>query len=296
MKYLLAFSIFIFSLEVSAQIRVESERDREGNVVLTAINSSMSQYTIQVEFPVLQNLRVMGGTSLVAVSNPGQTRIGTLKPINENQSTNYSYSFTYVKGSIYGKSKVDPIYLIPVAEGTEVLGMMMTHLENTIRPDAKNDMYVGVSFRFDNETEIVAPRKGIVVEMEMDREEGKENLAFDRGENYIEILHPDGTISKIMVLKGNSQKVELGEEVVPGQVLAISGGENYKNGRHVRMTVTKVEKDSKGKLTNTIIPVDYFTGAENKKISKAQKIVVSHPSEIVALELSKKELKALGLN
>jgi hypothetical protein len=296
MKYIFALSIFICSLDLFGQIKVESERDRDGNVVLTAINSSLSPYTVQVEFPVLQNLRVMGGTSLIAVSNPGQTRIGTLRRINENQSTNYSLRYTYIKGSIYGKTKVEPIYLIPVAEGTEVLGMMMTHLENTIRPDANNDMYVGVSFRFDNETEIVAPRKGIVVEMEMDREEGKENLAFDRKENYIEILHADGTISKIMVLKGNSQRVELGDEVIPGQVLAISGGENYENGRHVRMTVTKVEKDSKGKLTNTIIPVDYFTGAENKKISKAQKIVVSHPSEIVALELSKKELKALGLN
>jgi len=39
----------------------------------------------------------------------------------------------------------------------------MTHVENTIRPDAKNDMYVGVSFRFDNETEIVAPRKKVLL-------------------------------------------------------------------------------------------------------------------------------------
>lgn len=296
MKYLLALIFFLNTCALFAQIEVESERDREGNVVLTAINPTMVTYTVQVEFPVLQNLRIMGGTDITAVSNPGRSRIGTLKQINENQSTNYSYRYTFVKGNIFGKSKVDPIYLVPVSEGTEVTGMMMTHLENTIRPDAKNDMYVGVSFQFDDETEIVAPRKGIIVEMEMDREEGKENLAFDRGENFIEILHPDGTISKIMVLKGNSQKVELGDEVIPGQVLAISGGQNYQNGRHVRMTVTKVEKDSKGKLTNTIIPVDYFTGAENKKISKAQKIIVSHPNEIVALELSKRELKALGLN
>ena len=286
-----SFFLFIFSSSF-AQITVESERDSDGNVQIYATNSSLIPYTIQFEFSNLQNLSPTGGTYALGVANPGKSKVATLKKVNANQGTNFSFKYTYLKGNIYAKSKTEPVYLIPVEEGVKVLGGKMTHIENRIRSEANNDTYVGVSFRFDDEVEIVAPRKGVIVDMNMDLIEGKENLAFTREENYIEIYHEDGTWTKLMVLKGGYQKVKLGQEVFPGDVLAISGGENYENGRHIRMTVTKIEKDNLGKLKYMVEPVKFWIAGKETAVESSSSFGVEHPKELITAEMSKRELKA----
>ncbi|WP_144605399.1 peptidoglycan DD-metalloendopeptidase family protein [Algoriphagus algorifonticola] len=286
-----SFFLFIFSFSF-AQITVESERDSEGNVQIYATNSDLIPYTIQFEFSNLQNLSATGGNYAIGVANPGKSKVATLKRGSANQSTNFSFKYSYLKGNIYAKSKSEPVYLIPVKEGTKVLGGNMTHIENRIRSEANNETYVGVSFRFDEEVEIVAPRKGTIVGLKMDLIEGKENLAFSREENYIEIYHEDGTWTKLMVLKGGSERVKLGQEVFPGDVLAVSGGENYENGRHIRMAVTKISKDNLGKLKYEIEPVKFWIQGKEATVESPDSFEVEHPKSLVTAEMSKRELKA----
>lgn len=97
------------------------------------------------------------------------------------------------------------------------------------------ESYLGISFVFEQPTSIVAPRKGVIAEMKMDYRTDKENLNFSAEENYIDVYHKDGTIAKLMVLKSGSAKGEVGDHVLPGQVLAESGGGNCQQDPHVRM-------------------------------------------------------------
>lgn len=198
---------------------------------------------------------------------------------------------SFAKGNVYGKSKEDPVYLIPVAQGTKVIALQMVHLENKLGTDRSNDEYVGVSFRFEEPTQIVAPRKGIIAEVKMSNKDLKENLDFTRGENHIEIFHEDGTITKMMVLKPGSEKVKVGDLVFPGDVLAESAGENYRSGLHVRVVTLRTEKDGIDKFKYTVIPVKFFTTEGNIEIPRSLKLEVSHPKEVIELEMSKKELK-----
>lgn len=292
MKYLFTFLVLTFSFSAFSQIKVKSERDDKGIITLTYTNNSKMTYTVLLEFPVLLNLSTSSGPRVIAVAYPGKGKLTTLRPVLSTRRTNYSYKYTYVKGNIYGKTKGEPIYLVPVKEGAMVRASSMTHIENVLQPKEKKDEYAGLAFLFDEEVEIVAPRKGIIAAMSMENEGSSEKLDFNRSENFIEIYHEDGKITKIMVLKSGSQKVKLGQEVFPGDVLATSAGENYQHGKHVRMAVYVVVKDEEGSIKNEAIPVKFAVEGQSFFLENYGPFEVTFPEEVITQEMTKKELKS----
>jgi hypothetical protein len=282
--------ILTFTSAVFAQITIESEQDSDRNVLFYAVNPTKIPYSVILNFSQLQNMSSSGGGNVTAIASPGRSKVATLKPTLAGQGTNYRYGYSFAKGNVYGKTKIDPVYLIPVQEGTAVKAILNNNISNTINK-GKDESYVGVSFIFEQPTSIVAPRKGVIVEMKMDYATDKESLSFSAEENYIEIYHEDGTITKLMVLKSGSAKVELGDQVLPGQILAESGGENYEQGPHVRMVNQRTVKDGSDKLKYSYFPVVFATEKGNVEIKELSDFTVTYPKEVVTLELSKKELK-----
>jgi hypothetical protein len=282
---------FIVPLQSFAQITVESERDKDGNVTIFANNSQPIPYSVMLNFTILENLTSSGGRVLTAIAIPGRSQLTRLRLTQEGQGTNLNYSFSFAKGNVFGKNKTAPIFLIPVAEGLEVTAMQMTHIENNLGADRSNDDYVGVSFAFKEPTQIVAPRKGIIAEIKMETPGEKNNLAFAKSENHIEIYHEDGTITQLIVFKYGSERVKVGDQVYPGDVLAESSGENYNAGPHVRMRVLKTVKDGPEKLKYEVIPVSFATSEGSIEVPKFAEWVVVHPQEVVVMEMTKKELK-----
>lgn len=288
--------LFLFnSFESVAQVVVSSERDKDGNVLIFATNSAAVPYSVILNFTNLQNLSTAGGGIVTAIAPPGRSQLTRLRPNVAGQGTNYQYSYTSAKGNVYGKNKEEPIYLIPVASGTKITALKMVNLENRLGPNRSNNDHVGVSFRFDNPTQIVAPRKGVISEISMSNDASVENLDFARSENYIEIFHEDGSMTKLMVLSAGTEKVKVGDVVFPGDVLAESAGDNYQSGLHVRMVTMRTEKDGADKFKYSVIPVKFSTSEGNMEISETLTIEVIHPKEIIELEMSKKDLKKYSM-
>lgn len=235
-KLILTVSLFLSSISVLfAQITIETERDSNNNVNFYATNLTSIPYSVILNFSQLQNLTTPGGGNTIAVANPGRTKVATLSPTLAGQGTSYRYSFSFAKGNIYAKTKINPVYLVPVSEGTVVEAVLNNPLAATVGDESAKGSYVGVSFMFDESVAIVAPRKGVIADMKMDANVAGDNLSFAAEENFIEIYHEDGTFTKLTVLKAGSEKVKVGQLVFPGDILAESGGENYSQGPHVRM-------------------------------------------------------------
>ncbi len=292
MKFLSIFLLFQFvSVLAFAQITIETERDENGNVLFFSKNPEIIPYSVILNFGTLQNLTSTGGGSVMGVAMPGRIRLATLKPTLAGQGTNYSFTYSFAKGNVYGKNKTEPVYLIPVKEGVKVQAFLMTTIENRLGQDEIESPYRGVSFRFEEPTTIVAPRKGVVSEIKMQENPGADNLDYNRSENHIEIYHEDGTFTRIMVLRPGSQKVKVGQMVFPGDELAESAGENYNSGRHVRMVCLKTEKVGTEKLKYTIIPVKFSTPTGIHEMAQSEEMEVSFPREIITMEMSKKEMK-----
>ncbi|WP_026966334.1 hypothetical protein [Algoriphagus terrigena] len=231
----LAFSfllIFSFAQAVNAQITLDPQRDSEQNVVIYAVNPTKITYSLIISFSDLQNMTTSGGGNTVTAVSPGRSKVATLKPTLAGQGTNYRYSFSFAKGNIYGKTKVEPIYLIPVADGTA-------------------------------------------------------------DENYIEIFHEDGTLTRLKILKAGSEKVQVGDVVLPGQALAESAGDHYQNGPHVLMINFKPVKADLDKFKYAYFPVVFAAKEGNLEIKESTKLTATQPQEVVTMELSKKGLKQI---
>lgn len=290
--FLLAFLLLTFNFDSFGQIEVETELDNEGVVTFYAINRTSIPHTLLINFSQLQNMTTPGGGNVTALASPGRSRVATLKPTLAGQGTNYRYSYSYVKGNLFAKAKVKPLYLIPVEAGQEVIAAQMNPLATQLDQKEQQGRYVGVSFSFPKATAIVAPRKGVVSSMKMDYVGDKENLSFDREENFIELYHEDGTFTKISVLKANSAQVKEGDVVFPGDIIAQSGGENYSSGPHVRMINLRPIKKEADKLSMEAFPVTFVGEKGEISFNQPEKFTVAHPEEVVKAEMSKRELKA----
>lgn len=283
--------LLLFASPVLAQLEITSERDDQGNVNFFANNLDVVPYTVILNFSQLQNMTTSGGGNVVAVASPGKSKVATLKPTLAGQGTNYRYGYTYLKGNVYGKSKNEPVYLIPVEEGIQVkAGQLRSLLASATGEESKGEL--GVFFEFDGKVKLVAPRKGVVSAIKSDFVSDKEGLTYSREQNFIELYHEDGTLTKILVVDGSDIQVKVGDVVIPGQVLGSSSGENYSGGPHVQVDVLKVVKNGADKLKYERIQPLFHTQGGAVKVEPKKVYEVIHSEEVITAELSKKELKS----
>ncbi len=86
-------------------------------------------------------------------------------------------------------------------------------------------------------TPILAAKDGKVIDMRMGSTSGGNNPSFRPMANYVKIQHADGTMTVYVHLKGNSQKVKVGDTVRQGQVIALSGNTGYTTGPHLHFAL-----------------------------------------------------------
>jgi hypothetical protein len=288
---LLLFFLLLLKQSTIAQITITTELDKDDYVNFYATNPTQIPYTVILNFSNLQNMTTPGGGNTTAVANPGRTKVATLKPTVAGQGSNYRYSYSYAKGNLYAKSKITPVYLVPVPAGTIVDAVLLNPISTTTGGNASKNSYVGVSFRFDKPTQIVAPRKGIISEMKMDAVLTGTNLSYAAQDNFIEIYHEDGTFTKLTVLKSGSEKVKVGQQVFPGDLLAESGGENYSQGPHVRVINIRTVKEDDGFIYQPF-PVYFVSDKGNLEIKQSTTFATAHPEEVITMEMNKRELKS----
>ena len=90
-----------------------------------------------------------------------------------------------------------------------------------------------IDFNMPEGTEVLAARKGIVVQIKDNSNINCPNEACASEGNYIEIIHPDGTIADYYHIRLNGSKVKIGDKIEKGQVIALSGNTGYSNGPHL---------------------------------------------------------------
>jgi hypothetical protein len=290
-KIIAVLAFLIFALPGLSQITIDSEWDDDGNLTFFSQNVTNIPHSIILNFPKLQNLTSSAGSFVTAVAMPGRSRLTTLRITKQGIAVDYSSSYRSIKGNVFGKSKTEPVYGVPVQEGINVSVDFLTPLESVLGQEVKGSAFRGVTFSFEEEAMILAPRKGIVSEIRMDAKSESNNLSFTELENMIELYHEDGTLTQLKVIKTNSQKVKLGQLVFPGDLLAESAGDNYVHGRHVRMICLKPTRENPDSLFYTNIPVIFATPTGPHKFVRPEVFPVVWPEEIITAEMNKKELK-----
>jgi hypothetical protein len=284
--------LFLFLVQAQAQVTIETERDKDNNVNFYAINTAEIPYSVLLNFSDLQNMTTSAGGKTLAVAIPGRSKVATLRPTLAGQGSNFRYSFSFAKGNVYAKSKQEvAAYLLPVPDGTSVKAVRNNTVEGALGQANKQENYAGVTLFFDKPTQITAPRKGLVAALKMDGEPVGTNLSYVAEENFIELYHEDGTLTRLSVLKAGTEQVKLGQLVFPGDPLALSGGENYSQGPQTRILQLRTLLEENRFLYRPF-PVTYMTDQGPREIKDYTTLVSAHPQELITIEMSKRELKA----
>ena len=234
MKFIFLFSILFISFVSIAQPKIEftSQKTSTG-VIVFATNAEFAPISIEISF-ILNNLQSPKGNKFLAVipARKKLYQIVELKRENENEGYNYSYNLA----SVFGDATIEQYdtnyyYSLPFEKGNEFQiqqGYFGKHTHQEVRA-LDIDMPIG--------TKVCAARKGIIITQIDDNKKHCANPSCVNFNNYIDILHEDGTIANYSHLKYKSSKFKIGDVVDEGNVIAESDETGYTSGPHLHFVV-----------------------------------------------------------
>lgn len=264
-------------------VKVSYERSPKGDVTFYAESESYVPYTVSLTFSKLTNSTYQEGMVHQTPVGHGRTRLLTLRPVTENTPIGFSYRYTYKKGNSRLETDTNYVYLFPIPEGKVVRANYMVSLDRVLGKEDKKRI-TGLGFFTTAGDTICASRGGLVTEVVDNSASTSENTTFQATENYLEVCHKDGTFLRYKLFRNNGIFVSPGDNVVAGQPLGIIGGENYKQGSHLRYIIYCPDLES-----HFYVP-DFYLSPEEVGKPVAHKMYKSwHPVEIITREMSKKQ-------
>lgn len=290
-RTLFSLSVLLFSFWAWAQgtspITISRERTSKGEVIFWAENTVYAPYTVTLTFSKLSNTSsVIEGEPLDAVvAGRGRYRILSLRPSTENSGIGFSYSSMIRKGDSRAKVDTNFVYLLPLPKGKPVRTRLMVSLDGVLGKSDKAHM-TGIAVETQEGDTITAARGGIVTEIQDHSASIGENKSFSSTENYVEVYHKDGSFARYKLFKNGGIFLQEGDEIIPGQAMGIIGGDNYKQGSHLRFSLFTPIVEKKA-----FVPSFYLGGGKIGKPENKEMYASEHPEEIVMLEMSKKEKK-----
>ncbi len=155
------------------------------------------------------------------------------------QDPNAPSGFGYQHRSRYGAIATmhDPaaIYHLPYASGT-------THTVSQGFDGSFShygDLRFSIDWAMPIGTTVHAARGGTVIGLEASHQKGGDDPKLEG--NYVEIIHKDGTVAVYGHLKPNGVLVRVGQRVVAGTPIAISGNTGYSLGPHLHFHVYRLK-------------------------------------------------------
>lgn len=113
-----------------------------------------------------------------------------------------------------------------------------------------------MGFHYAYRTEIYSVRDGLVVDLEERNSRNCESQSCSKYNNYIKILHSDGTIAEYLHLKKNGVEVKIGQNVKSGQLIGYSGNTGWSTGPHLHLNMYLLDKENQ-KIT---LPMKFKIG------------------------------------
>lgn len=228
---LILLSKFGFSYGQNTRIKVYEEQFSNGTIRFYADN----YYQCPVSMHVLlqtRNLKIPQKTRNVIVIPAVTGRVFLFELKANAQNYGYEYNWIFTLGDITKKRyrKRHP-YDLPFATGASFWvsqGYNGTFSHQNVR---------ALDFVMPEGSLIASMKEGIVVEVIDKHNVGCGNIDCAKFNNYITIYHEDGTFANYSHLQFNGSKVYVGERVIQGQIIGLSGNTGYSTNPHLHIEV-----------------------------------------------------------
>ncbi|ARN76557.1 hypothetical protein BST97_00245 [Nonlabens spongiae] len=159
-------------------------------------------------------------------------------------------TLTYLGDLTDSEYDEDFVYLLPFKKGRSF------KVHQGVNGDFSHQDKYAWDFTMPVGTEIYAVRDGLVVDLERRNSKNCKTQSCSKYNNYIKILHSDGTIAEYLHLKKNGVKVKIGQNVKSGQLIGYSGNTGWSTGPHLHLNMYLLDKNNQ-KIT---LPMKFKMG------------------------------------
>ncbi|RED91585.1 M23 family metallopeptidase [Marinoscillum furvescens] len=232
MKHLLTLVLAFCIVQATAQekvIKAYHETQEDNSLIIYVENRSEVLHSVLLE----GNLKGMSASIALPITQvvppKSTTAFVTLTPTAN--SYGYSYEFTSTQGDVTAIHDDTYVYQLPYQSG-ESHRIDQGYLE---RP-THMDQYA-LDFHMDTGTKICAIRDGKVMNVVQKHNRGCPDKSCGQYNNFVQVMHADGSIADYSHLQKNGALVKIGDEVKAGDVIALSGATGQASGPHLHLEV-----------------------------------------------------------
>ena len=224
--------------EARALVRSRQDGTDEDRTIVM-VNEAGGPITADVELQDAQGVRSEPAVLPVRVVLPAlsETRVLHIVAINPATGFHYRYKYSYLPGDWHARHDDSARYRVPFASNEKFRVSQAFNGEFSHRDAGSR---YAVDIMMPDGTPIAAARDGVVMSVENDYSgNGLDIDQYGDRANNVRIVHSDGTMAVYAHLRLESARVQVGEHVHAGQVIALSGDTGYTNGPHLHFCVQR---------------------------------------------------------
>lgn len=227
------FLVTLLALQITSAIKAQTvnisfENKQQGQIIYAGNNEF---YPVSISLNLeLTNMVFSEGDATIFVIPAKNTKfkIGELTIKENGKRYNYSYTYKSAIGDVtisnYDKSFE---YDLPFQKGKSF------SVNQGYNGNFSHQNENALDFTMPEGTEILAARDGIVVQVVQNNTESCAKEECKKYNNYITIMHPDGTFAYYAHIKYNGSKYKTGDAVKRGDIIAYSGSVGWAAGPHL---------------------------------------------------------------
>lgn len=245
-------STIIFSQK---NIKIFAEKEN-GKTVLYGMNNEVCPLSVLLTL-LLNNMTAVEADDKVYVIPPGpsKNKLVELNRIKKGKAVTYSYTYNAVFGNVKQFTyDADYLYDLPYSKGLQV------RVEQGYNGSFTHQNVNALDFKMGEGTPILAAREGVVAAVVQEHYETCLREECKQMANYVLIAHSDGTFAEYAHIQYNGARVAVGDTVMKGDTIALSGSTGYAKGPHLhfvcflpgiteRNTLTTKFRTGKGKTS-----------------------------------------------
>ncbi len=215
-------------------------------IIILAENETIMPYTVKVDanFKGMKADKTFPLIKVVEARN--SDTLATFTP-EKNKSIQFGYNTTNVEGNVLAKHNDQMVYQLPYKKGTSY------KIDQGYQGKSTHQNKNALDFHMEEGTEICAVRDGLVVKAIEEFKKGCPDESCAKFNNFILVLHEDGSYADYSHLQKDGALVEVGDRVEAGQVIGLSGKTGIASGPHLHLEIYTMTWEGQNS-----IPVKYW--------------------------------------